>query len=190
MYENKPLSILIMPPINQSTNVEAKEFFQSTLHTPLANAGYYVVPSFLANEILQNEGAYDSELFIDQSLTAFGEIFGAELALFTVIHDWKKIGLLGNVYIEIEYIFKDVRTNEVMYTRHGQFTYKANKSEGGGLLGQVAGNLIATAMTKYVDVARQCNEITFKDLPLGKYHPKHGTDGNLRAGHQKFTASF
>ncbi|MGC3976897.1 MAG: hypothetical protein QM751_00815 [Paludibacteraceae bacterium] len=27
IYEEKPLTILLMPPINKSTNVEAKEFF-------------------------------------------------------------------------------------------------------------------------------------------------------------------
>ena len=29
MYDEKPLSVLLMPPINRSTNVEAKEYFQN-----------------------------------------------------------------------------------------------------------------------------------------------------------------
>ena len=39
MYEEKPLIVLIMPPINRSTNVESKEFFHTTLNVPIANAG-------------------------------------------------------------------------------------------------------------------------------------------------------
>ena len=66
MYKEKPLSVLIMPPINRSTNVEAKEYFHTTLNVPIANAGYYVIPPFLSMEILKRESAYDSELFINK----------------------------------------------------------------------------------------------------------------------------
>lgn len=63
LYEARPVSVLIMPPINRSTNVEAKEYFHSTLNVPIANAGYYVIPPFLSMEILKRESAFDSELF-------------------------------------------------------------------------------------------------------------------------------
>jgi len=46
-----------MPPINKSTNVEAKEYFHSTMNIPIANAGYYVIPPFLSMEILKKESA-------------------------------------------------------------------------------------------------------------------------------------
>ena len=52
MYSEKPVSILLMPPINNSTAVDAKEYFHSTLIVPLANAGFYVIPPFLSMEIL------------------------------------------------------------------------------------------------------------------------------------------
>ena len=35
LYNEKPISVLIMPPINRSTNVEAKEYFHSTLSVPI-----------------------------------------------------------------------------------------------------------------------------------------------------------
>ena len=86
VYSEKPLSVLIMPPINRSTNVEAKEFFHSTLNVPIANAGYYVIPPFLSMEILKKESAYDAELFLNNSVAKFGEVFGADVAMFTIIH--------------------------------------------------------------------------------------------------------
>ena len=55
IYQEKPLSVLIMPPINRSTDVQAKEFFHTTLNVPIINAGYYVVPPFLSMEILKKE---------------------------------------------------------------------------------------------------------------------------------------
>ncbi len=190
MYAERPVSVLIMPPINRSTNVEAKEYFHSTLLVPLANAGFYVVPPFLSMEILKRESAYDSELFLESPLTKFGDVFGADLALFTIIHRWDKSGLAASVFVEVEYLLKSVRTNEVLYTRRGNVTYDTSVSSGaGGVLGalvDLAASAINTAVTKYVDVARACNAYTFKDLPAGKYSPRYGVDSLQVAGPKEF----
>ena len=90
MYEEKPVTVLIMPPVNRTENVAAKDIFHSTLCIPVCNAGYYVIPTFLSMEIMKQESAYDAELFFDSSLAKFGEVFGADLALFTIIHQWNK----------------------------------------------------------------------------------------------------
>lgn len=190
IYDEKPLSVLLMPPINRSTNVEAKEYFHSTLNIPIANAGYYVVPPFLSMEILKRESAYDSELFLDAPLTKFGEVFGADVVVFTIIHKWDKSGLAAKVYVEVEYIIKSIKTNEVIYTRKGNVTYDASINSGaGGLAGalvNMAASAINTALTKYVDVARACNAYTFKDLPAGKYSPIYGTDGAEMSGKKEY----
>jgi len=194
MYEEKPVTILLMPPINRSTNVEAKEYFHSTLNIPIANAGFYVIPTFLSMEILKKESAYDAELFLNSPLTKFGEVFGADLAVFTIIHKWDKSGLAAKVYVQVEYIIKSIKTNEIVYTRTGDVTYDASVSTGaGGLAGLVADRALSainTAATKYVDVARACNSFTFKDLPAGKYSPTYGTDGELPAGKKIFKANL
>ncbi len=194
MYEEKPVAILIMPPINRSTNVESKEYFHSTLNIPIANAGFYVIPPFISMEILKKESAFDAELFLDNPLLKFGEVFGADLALFTIIHKWDKSGIASNVYVEVEYICKSIKTNEVLYTRKGHITYDASVSTGigGGLgiLADLAASAINTAVTKYVDVARVCNSYTFKDLPAGKYSPNYGTDGELPAGIKDYTVKL
>ncbi|MCF0186451.1 MAG: DUF799 family lipoprotein, partial [Bacteroidaceae bacterium] len=75
MYEEKPVTILVMPPINNSTNADAKEFFYSSLAKPLSEKGYYVVSPFLTMDILKQESAYDSELFINGSLDTFRNFF-------------------------------------------------------------------------------------------------------------------
>jgi hypothetical protein len=186
MYNEKPLTVLLMPPINRSTNVEAKEYFHSTLNVPIANSGFYVIPPFLSMEILKKESAYDAELFLNSPLNKFGEIFGADLAVFTIINKWDKSGLASNVYVEIEYIIKSTKTDEILYTRKGNVTYDASISTGAtgglGILVNLAASAINTAATKYVDVARACNAYTFKDLPVGKYSPAYEQDGDLPAG--------
>ena len=44
LYDEKPLSILALPPINKSTKVEAKELFYSSVVGPLAEKGFSVMP--------------------------------------------------------------------------------------------------------------------------------------------------
>ena len=63
MYEEKPLTIVIMPPINQTNHAEAKDYFYTTLYSPLCEKGYYVLSPYLTMELLQQESVYDAELF-------------------------------------------------------------------------------------------------------------------------------
>ena len=61
VYAERPVSILVMPPINRSTKVDAKALFYSSLIVPLSQRGYYVFPPLLTMEILKEESAYDAE---------------------------------------------------------------------------------------------------------------------------------
>ena len=68
MYEEKPLTILVMPPINNTNHVEAKDLLYTSIARPIAEAGYYVISPFLSMEVMKAESAYDAELFIDSKL--------------------------------------------------------------------------------------------------------------------------
>lgn len=197
LYAESPKTILIMPPINKSTNVEAKEYFHSTLSVPLANQGYYVIPPFLSMEILKKESAYNSELFVGTPLEKFGEIFGADAVLFTTIHKWSKNALFAEVTVDIEYTLKSTKTNNVLYTRRGTIVYDASSSAGKnssnpllGLAVSMAASAVKTAATDYTMVARKCNAYTLSDLPTGKYHSKFKIDGKENAGSKTFKATI
>ena len=191
IYEEKPISILLMPPINKSTNVEAKEYFHSTLLVPLANKGYYVIPPFLSMEILKRESAYDAELFLNDPIVKFGEVFGADVVIFTIIHSWNKT--YGNVKVEVEYIVKSTRTNRTLFERRGAINYNTTVSGTSGAYGALF-DLVLTAAstiaTKYVDVARICNTYTFKDLPVGKYGVLSPLEPDELSGKKVFTANL
>ena len=192
MYDEKPVSVLIMPPINRSTAVDAKEYFHSSLLVPVANAGYYVIPPFLSMEILKKESAYDAELFMNAPLTKFGEIFGADMVLFTVINKWTKG--YGVVTVGVEYIIKSTKTNEVLYTRKGVVNYNTSvQVNGGGIVGalvSVAATAISTAATQYIGVARACNDYTLGDMPAGKFAPVNPKEVEEYAGQNDFNINL
>lgn len=192
-YKNQMATILVMPPINKTNKVEAKEFFFTTLNQPLCERGYYVIPPYLSMAIFKNESAYDADVFIDKPVDKFSTFFNADLILFTVIHRWEKTALTGAITVEVEYIVKSAKTNLVAYTRKGKITVdtSVNSGSGGGLAGMLinmAATAINTAMTPHVKAARACNTITFTDFPAGIYNPKHSNDSTLISGKQIFSA--
>lgn len=187
MYSEKPTTILIMPPINRSTKVEAKEIFYSSLTTPLTLKGYYVLPPMLTMAILKEESAYDSEMFIERSARKFGEVFGADAVLFTTIHSWNKTTIASQINVTIEYLLKSAKTDEILFHRTGDVTVVVQANSGNAIADLISG-MIITALTKEYTVGKQCNVYTISDMPLGKYSPLYMTDSTAQAGPKEFKA--
>ena len=188
MYEEKPLVMLIMPPINNSSAADAKDYFYTTMNVPIAEAGYYVIPPMTAMAAMQSEGAYDSEGFIDGDLEKFRIFFGADVAVFTIIKLWNKS--IASTTIKIEYIFRSTKTNEVLFHRDATITYRPQGNGGGDLISlliQSIMNVVANAVADYVVIAQSGNVAALWDLPYGKYHHKYGTDADKMASPLKFS---
>ena len=181
MYEEKPASILIMPPINNTVLPDAKEFFYSSLSYPLSELGYYVVSPFLSMDLLKQESAYDSEMFLKGNLQKFKDVFDADAALFTIINKWKKSTLSNNINIEIEYILRSTRTGQTLYNRKGEISVDCSVSTDTGWSGLLL-NALSTAVTDKVVAARKCNWYVLSDLPRGKYSSLFEKDKGYPAG--------
>lgn len=191
LYEEQPVAIAVMPPINNTTHVEAKEYFYTTLAKPLCNKGYYVISPLLAMEIFKNESAYDSEQFLNNSLQPFHDVFGVDAVLFTTIEQWSKSALGGTITVQIEYELKSTHTNETLFKRNGTLTLDLNSTSSGQGLGNLlldmVSSAVATALTDKTDVARRCNNYVLRDLPEGKYSPYHGTDRDTECSPERFS---
>lgn len=189
IYEEKPVSILVLPPINRSVKVEAKELFYSSMAAPISQFGYYVFPPLLTMEILKEESAYDSELFLDASMKRVGEAFGADAVLFTIIHDWRKTAIAAQMSVKVEYILKSTRTDAVLFSRVGDVNISFVEGSGSAL-GMLISTVLNTVMTKEIVGGRACNYYTLSDLPRGKYHPFYGKDSEIIAQPKEFNGSL
>lgn len=185
MYSEHPATILVMPPINNTTNVEAKDLLYTSISYPLIEAGYYVVSPHLAMEMLKAESAYDAELFIDRDAGVFARVFGADAVVFSEINTWQKEGF--GIRTNIRYIVKSTTTNEILFERQCDLYLDLDQSSnntGSGLLGSLidlAASAIVTATTDHIVAARKCNTYIFKDIPRGKYSPEYQTDKGTAA---------
>lgn len=192
MYEYKPKTIVVMPPINQTNFAEAKDYFYTTMSLPLIEKGYYVFSPYLTLEMFQTEGAYNSEMFIDGSLEQFKNVLNCDAVMFTKINKWEKKAAGGKIKVDVEYILKSSATGEILYTSSGEINLDTSINGGGGGFGALV-SLVATAInTAAVDkviAGRACNQYVLQDLPEGPYSPNYLSDGKLQAWGKKVKAT-
>jgi hypothetical protein len=173
LYEHKPTTFLVMPPINNTTNVEAKDLLYTSISKPLIEAGYYVISPYLAMDILKNESAYDAELFINASLSPFQRYFGADAVVFSVIDAWTKQGF--GIRTKIRYIVKSAHSNEVLFEKSCNLYLDLSANSGNsspfGAIANLIASAVNTAVTDHIVAARKANYYIFSDIPRGKYHP-------------------
>jgi len=180
-----PHSILVVPVINRSAEVEAADLFLSTLSVPLAERGFYVFPVNMTKSIMESDGLGDANLVHGADTTRLAELFGADSVLYVEILNWESQYAItaANINVEFVYTLKDGQTGELLWQEQQAMQYSRSGS-GGGLLA----NLIATAITSAIDstrsdftpVAQQANAVALLTpglgLPSGPYSPNYGKD--------------
>lgn len=198
LYEESPVSIVIMPPINLTTHAKAKDYFYSTMYQPLCEKGYYVFSPYLTKEVLRQEELYDSEMFLEADLSIFRDSLGADAAMFTIIKSWERNSLDGILNVNVEYILRSTKTGLTLYEREGDITLDNSVDDcccdddeysSNDFFGDMLANIISSAMTKKITAGRTCNSIVLSDLPAGKYSPDYQKDAYNPAGSRKITAT-
>jgi hypothetical protein len=104
-HTHKPRSIVIVPVLNETTEISAPSVFVSTITKPLAERGYYVFPVYLTDLVLRDFGLAEAGHIHQLETQRLFELFGADAALFITIKDWssKYIVLASTVVVEMDY---------------------------------------------------------------------------------------
>lgn len=182
MYQEKPQSILVLPPINESTDAEAKDYYSTTIPIPMIFHGYYIFPYELTSEILKQEGIYDSELLRDVPLVKFQEYFGADAVMFTTIKKWdlSYVVLASSLTVSINCEIKSTHTSETLWNYNGTVVVDLSGGGGGGgwvgLLLKAAITAANSAAADYVRYASVANYRAVAALPYGRYHSMYQQD--------------
>src|SRR5262249_20069677 len=100
-----PRSILVVPVVNKSLDVDAPNYLLSTLAVPLAEKGYYVFPVNTTKMVLEQEGFYEGEQVHKQSPAQLAKLFDADAVLFVTIDRWdaQYVLLSTTVTVELDY---------------------------------------------------------------------------------------
>jgi len=92
LREARPASVLVLPPVNDSPDVQAPGSVMAQAVLPLAERGYYVFPVALSNETLRLNGVQTPKDAQDISPQKLREVFGADAALYL------RVRAYGSVY--------------------------------------------------------------------------------------------
>ena len=80
-----PRSVLVVPALNSTVNVDAADYFVSTISRPVAERGYYVFPAHMVKRLLDDEGLSDAGLVHQADASQFVALFGCDTVMFVEI---------------------------------------------------------------------------------------------------------
>jgi len=182
---SNPRSILVMPPVNHSVDTGAVATFLATSTVPLAEAGYYVIPVTLSDQMFKQNGVTVAEDAHAIQPGKLHEIFGADAALYiTVTRYGTSYQVIQSVvWAEVSARLVDLRTGQEIWSGSAAEKYSNSKSNSGlfALLETVVDQVVNSLSNKSYDVGREANYKmlsagTNKSILYGPYHSKYQKD--------------
>jgi hypothetical protein len=182
-----PKTILVVPAINNTVDVNAPDYYLSTITVPLAERGYYVFPVNLVKKTMENDGLADANMVHSADPQRLGQLFGTDSILYVSINKWdaKYVVLSTSVQVAFTYTLKSGRTGETLWTRDVEMAYSPQAGGGGGLGGLLAQAIIAAvekADPSYIPLTQQANALAINTeklgIPAGPYDPDYNKDQN------------
>ena len=182
--QSKPRSILILPPINESVEVAGETAVLSSLVRPVAEAGYYVMPTTLVSETFKQNGYTQSAEIHKLPLNKLDEIFGADAILYVTIKQYgQKYFVVGSsAIVALEARLVDAKSGQEIW--NGSASANSNENNSGnsaGLVGllveavvtQVIGDAFDSSYpTSKIATARMLSPQNVNALLYGPRHPK------------------
>ncbi|ODS24710.1 hypothetical protein AB835_02235 [Candidatus Endobugula sertula] len=139
LLNSQPKSIVVIPPINNSVEVNAPYIFLSTISKPLAEKGYYVFPVSVIDHFLKENGLPTPDEMNTVPLDKIRKFIGADAVLYTNINNWgQKYQVISSTAIVTSTLkLVDTRTGDLLWETTAEASRESGDG-GGGLLGAIA----------------------------------------------------
>lgn len=179
--EHRPTSLLVIPPINESVEVNAEYSYLSTVTQPLAELGYYVYPVAVIDAFLKENGMPGAAEMHQIPLSKIDEIIGPDAVLYLTLQNYgsKYQVISTTTVVSAQATLIDVKTGTELWS--GEAT-TASSSNGGG---NIVASLVAAAVTQIINsqtdpghnVSAMNNQRLFmtpdQGLLFGPYHEQY-----------------
>ncbi|RZS47396.1 DUF799 domain-containing protein [Sphaerotilus mobilis] len=184
----RPKSILVLPPLNDTSDVNATASVLAQTTLPLAESGYYVIPVTLMAEAFRQNGLSTAGEIHEVSPNKLREVFGADAALYIKVTRYGATYTLldSAAVVSANARLVDLQTGAVLWTGAASASSaEQNQRQNSSLL-----VLLVTAVVKQI-----VNEVTDASHPVagiasqrllgagrpngllyGPRSPKYGTD--------------
>ena len=177
-----PRSILIVPVVNNSVDVDASDYFLSAISQPVAERGYYVFPVNMVKRVMEEDGLADPDMVHAADPTRLASLFGADAVMYISIERWdaRYAVLSTTVTVELDYVLKDGHTGKKLWNSHQNIVYQPQSNSSGNIIADLIVSAVQAAATKakpdYMPLARQANGNAVArnhyGLPAGPYRTK------------------
>jgi hypothetical protein len=184
LRQHPPRSIVVLPPLNQSTAVQGTYGYLSTVTRPLAELGYYVFPVAVVDQFLKENGLPTAGEMHAAPLEKFAEILGADAVLFVTLEQYGTTYQIINSATTVKAKAKLVDTRTGLLLWEGMGLAQQNTGSSGNLIADAIaaalGQIINSSTDSAHDVSRMANFSLFytqdRGLLFGPYHPKYAAE--------------
>ena len=152
----KPRSIVVLPPLNNSPEVNAGNSVYAQVSYPLAEAGYYVLQVAVVGETFKQNGLSNAADIHGVDVRKLNEIFGADAGLYITISKY------GSTYTVIDSVAVVSVTAKLVDLKTGTLLWEgaasASNNEGGnngggGLIGALVAAAVKQILNSTTDAA-------------------------------------
>jgi hypothetical protein len=181
---HQPKSILVLPPLNQSTSLDATYGHLSTVSFPLSEMGYYVFPVAVVDQLLKENGLPTGGEMHQIPLNKVEQIFGADAVLYITVKQYgsKYIVLTSVTTVALEAKLVDTKTGTLLW--QDSAVVQQNSGGNDNLIASMISAAVSQIVNSKTDYAHACcplaNQLLFatpgKGLLLGPRHPSFGRD--------------
>lgn len=170
--DNFPKSVLVLPPINESLEVQASGMFLSTITTLLAEKGYYVLPVAVVDAVLKENGVPLPPEMHQVSIEKLDEVFHPDAVLYVTIKKWTTTYLVLNTTttVVLDYRLVDTDTKLGLWRWQQAFQYSPSNDQS-GLIGKV---IVAAAHAAQSGSGRIERDVAVAANQMAFYQPHHG----------------
>ncbi|WP_067342380.1 DUF799 domain-containing protein [Marinomonas spartinae] len=168
----KPRSIVVIPPKNNTVEVNAPYIYLSTISRPLAEKGYYVFPVAVIDNFMKENGLPTPEEMNQVPLDKIYENIGADAVLYVEINDWgQKYNVISSdTVVSVTMRLVDARTGNLLWdaSAHASTDNNSSNSSLAGMLISAVVNQIAGSISDHTPViARTANNAAINSANNG-----------------------
>ncbi|MQP63933.1 hypothetical protein GE253_01100 [Niveispirillum sp. SYP-B3756] len=185
--DQHPRSIVVVPVVNRSTQVDAPDNFLVTIPGYLAEKGYYVFPVHMVKRFMEDDGLADADLVHKADPVKVADLFGADAVMFITLETWQSsyAVIATTTTVSVKYTLKHGHTGQTIWEDQVTTAYSPQQQNSSGnllanLIVQAVAAAVERAKPSYLPLAQQANAIAFygpeHGMATGPYDPLYGKD--------------
>ncbi len=152
----KPVTLLVMPPINESPDIKATPGVWANATRPLAESGYYVLPVGLVDETFRQNGVTSANDAQEIPYSKLRDFFGADAAVYIKIKRYgtSYVVVASETRVDVECRVIDLRSGVLLWEGKAFATSAEQQQQSqGGLIGMLVTALVNQIVSTSADTA-------------------------------------